>query len=213
MLQYNTFTCYTWAGSCIRTGDYILLCVARNAAVQYIHLLHLGRLGYSHRWLHCSLCSRECCNICNTRDANINIQKIGRIQTKDREVFKITCNFNGTKLSRNREVAKFGSQNGQKCLQKKGASLLNREGWHLCNTFTCYTWTGSGIRTGDYIVLCVARNAEVQYIHLLHQSRFWYSHRWLNSSLCSRECCSTIPSPATPGQAPVFTRVIALFSV
>ena len=66
------------------------------------------------------------------RDANINIQKIGRIQTKNREVFRITCNFKGTKLARNREVAKFGCQNGQKCLQKQGVSLLNRKGWHLC---------------------------------------------------------------------------------
>ena len=31
--------------------------------------------------------------------------------------FKITFNFNGSKLARNREVAKFGCQNGQKCLQ------------------------------------------------------------------------------------------------
>ena len=52
------------------------------------------------------------------RDANINIQKIGKIQIKNSEVFKFTCNFNGTKLARNREVAKFGCQNGQKCLQK-----------------------------------------------------------------------------------------------
>ena len=44
----------------------------------------------------------------NSRDAYINIQKIGRIQTKNRKVFKITCNFNGTKLAKNREVAKFG---------------------------------------------------------------------------------------------------------
>ena len=49
------------------------------------------------------------------RDANINIQKRERIQIKSREVFKITCNFNGTKLARNRKVAKFGCQNGQKC--------------------------------------------------------------------------------------------------
>ena len=52
------------------------------------------------------------------RDVNINIQKIRRIQTKNMEVFKITRNFNGTKLARNRKVAKFGCQNGQKCLQK-----------------------------------------------------------------------------------------------
>ena len=52
------------------------------------------------------------------RDANINIQKIGRTQTKNREVFTITCNFNSTKLAKNGEVAKFGCQNGQKCLQK-----------------------------------------------------------------------------------------------
>ena len=31
--------------------------------------------------------------VAQCRDANINIQKIGRIQTKNREVFKITCNF------------------------------------------------------------------------------------------------------------------------
>ena len=55
---------------------------------------------------------------CN-RAANINIQKIGRIQTKNREVFKISCNFNGTKLARNKEVAKFGCQNGQKCWQNR----------------------------------------------------------------------------------------------
>ena len=40
---------------------------------------------------------------------NINIQKTGRIQTNNRD---------GTKLARNREVAKFGYHNGQKCLQK-----------------------------------------------------------------------------------------------
>ena len=53
------------------------------------------------------------------RDANTNIQKIERIQTKNREVVKIACNFNGTYLARNREVAKFGCQNGQKCLQNR----------------------------------------------------------------------------------------------
>ena len=68
----------------------------------------------------------------NCRDANINIQKIGRIQTKNLEVFKITCNFNGTKLiARNREVAKFGCQNGTEMLTKLGTALSNREGWHL----------------------------------------------------------------------------------
>ena len=30
---------------------------------------------------------------------------------KNREVFKITCNFNGTKPAKNREFAKFGCQN------------------------------------------------------------------------------------------------------
>ena len=44
----------------------------------------------------------------NTRDANIHIQEIGMIQTKNREVFKITCKFNGTKLARNRELPYFG---------------------------------------------------------------------------------------------------------
>ena len=48
-----------------------------------------------------------------------------------KEVFKITCNFNETKLARNREIAQLRCQNGQKCLQKQGASLWNREGWHL----------------------------------------------------------------------------------
>ena len=52
------------------------------------------------------------------RDANFNIQKIGRIQTKSKKDFTITCNFSDTKLARNREVAKFGCQNGEKCLQK-----------------------------------------------------------------------------------------------
>ena len=62
--------------------------------------------------------SKTCPFLCCIRDADINIQKIGRIQTKNREVSKITCNFNGTKLARNWEVAKFGCQNGQNCLQK-----------------------------------------------------------------------------------------------
>ena len=53
-----------------------------------------------------------------SRDANINIQKIGRIQTKTGEVFKTTCNFNGTKLAKNRDVDRFGCQNGQKCYEK-----------------------------------------------------------------------------------------------
>ena len=53
------------------------------------------------------------------RDANINIQKLGRIHTKSKEVFNITSNFNGTKLARNREVAKFGCQNGQKCFKNR----------------------------------------------------------------------------------------------
>ena len=102
------------------------------------------------------------------------------------------------------------------------------------NTFTCYTWAGSGIHTGDCIVLCVARNAGVQYVHLLHWvefgihtggcivfcavrnagvqyllhlGRLWYSHRWLHYSLRSQEFWSTICSPATPGQALVFAQV------
>ena len=62
------------------------------------------------------ICSQalKCCY----RDANNNIQKIGRIQTKNRQVFKVTCNFNVTKLVRNREVTKSECQNGQKRLQK-----------------------------------------------------------------------------------------------
>ena len=62
MLEYNTFTCYAGAGSGICAGDCIVLCAVRNAGVQYIHLIHLGRLRYSRRWLHCSLCSQECWN-------------------------------------------------------------------------------------------------------------------------------------------------------
>ena len=41
-----------------------------------------------------------------------NTPKIGRIQTKIGEIFKITYMFNGTKRARNREVTKFGCQNG-----------------------------------------------------------------------------------------------------
>ena len=61
--------------------------------------------------------------VCNKRyqDANVNIQKIERIPAKNSEVFKIMCNLNGTLLTRNREVAKFGCHNGQKCLQKIGS--------------------------------------------------------------------------------------------
>ena len=55
----------------------------------------------------------------NRRDVNINTKKTGRIQTKIREGFKITYNFTGTKLARNREIAKFGCQNGTKCLQNR----------------------------------------------------------------------------------------------
>ena len=42
----------------IHTGDCIVLCVARNAGVQYVHLDRLSiRTGGS---VHCSLCSQEC---------------------------------------------------------------------------------------------------------------------------------------------------------
>ena len=42
---WNTIpSSYTWAGSGILTGDYIVLYEARNAGAQYIHLPHLGRL-------------------------------------------------------------------------------------------------------------------------------------------------------------------------
>ena len=57
------------------------------------------------------------CHVC--RDANIHIQKIGRIQTEMREIFKTPCNFNCTKLARKREIAQFGCQNGQKYLKKR----------------------------------------------------------------------------------------------
>ena len=49
LLEYNTLTWYIWAGSGIHTGDYIVLCAVRNAGIQYIHLLTLDRLWYSHR--------------------------------------------------------------------------------------------------------------------------------------------------------------------
>jgi len=48
-------------------------------------------------------------------------QKIDRIQTKNREVFKMACNFNGTNLARNKEVAKFG------CKKWAKRWLKNRE--------------------------------------------------------------------------------------
>ena len=57
------------------------------------------------------------------RDANINVQKIGRIQTGNREVFKITCNFDGTKLVRNREVAKFSVNMGNNVFKNGGNQL------------------------------------------------------------------------------------------
>ena len=57
------------------------------------------------------------------RDANINVQKTGRIQTENMEVFKITCNFDGTKLARNREVAKF-SVNTDNNVFKNGGNHL-----------------------------------------------------------------------------------------
>ena len=57
------------------------------------------------------------------KDANINIQKTRRIHPKNREIFKITCKFSDPKLARNRDIAKFGYQNGE---QKKNV-YINRE--------------------------------------------------------------------------------------
>ena len=39
-----------------------------------------------------------------------------------------------------------------------------------------HTWAGQGSHTGNCIVLCVVRNAGVQYLHLLHPDRLRYSH-------------------------------------
>ena len=82
-----------------------------------------------------------------------------------------------------------------------------------CNSFTWYVWASSSICTGACIVLCAVRNVGVQYIHLLCLGRLQYLHRCLHCSLCSQECWCTIHPPAMSGQAPVFAKVIALFSV
>ena len=81
------------------------------------------------------------------------------------------------------------------------------------NTFTCYVWVGISVCTAACNVLCAVRNAGVQYIHLLCLGRLQYLHRCLHCSLCSQECWSTIHPPAMSGQAPVFAKVTALFSV
>ena len=87
-----------------------------------------------------------------------------------------------------------------------------QSGMHKHNAFTCHTWAGLGICTGDCIVLCVAKNAWAKYVHLLHLSWPRYLYRWLHCSLCSQKCFSTIYWPATPEQAPVLVQGIALFS-
>ena len=46
-------------------------------------------------------------NICISEIPTLTSRNKGRIQTKNREVSKVTCNFNGTKLARNREVAQI----------------------------------------------------------------------------------------------------------
>ena len=47
-----------------------------------------------------------------------NKTKKQKQQQQKNGFFKITCNFNGTKLARNREVAKFGCENGTKMFTK-----------------------------------------------------------------------------------------------
>ena len=235
MLEYNAFTCYTWAGSGIRAGDCIVLCAVRNAGIQCIHLLHWGRLRYSRRWLHCSLCSQECWStiihspatlgqalvfaqviaLFSVQLANAGIQCIhllhwGRLRYSRRWLHCSLCSQEcwNTIYS----PATLG-QAPAPVFAQVIALFSVQSGMLEYNTFTCYTWAGSGIRAGDCIVLCAVRNVGVQCIHLLHLGRLRYSRRWLHCSLCSQECWNTMHSPATLGQAPVFAQVIALFSV
>ena len=70
-----------------------------------------------------------------------------------------------------------------------------------------YPCSGSGIRTGDCIVLFVAMNAGV-YIIRSPTSTTPGQALVLARALCSQECCSTMHSPATPGQALLFAQVI-----
>ena len=74
-------------------------------------------------------------------DGNVNILKIGRIQTKNIEIFKITCNFNGTKLKRNREVAKFGLSQWTKMFFKNRESHLPLKQGRLTSLHTYQKWS------------------------------------------------------------------------
>ena len=162
------FICYTWAGllcsqECLSTKrpsvtarkalafaqvNALFSVCSQECWSTMTHLLRLGRLWYSYRWVHCLLCcSQECLSAIHS---------------------SVTP----------RQAPVFAQMN---------ALFSVQPGMLEYNTFTCYTRAGSGIRTDECIVLCVARNAVVQYI--------------------------LIRSPVTPGQALVFAQVIALFSM
>ena len=67
------------------------------------------------------------------REANIKLtsRKKGMFKQKNWKVFNISYKVNGSKLTRNKEVAKSGRQMDI-FLYNKVSSLWNREGWHLC---------------------------------------------------------------------------------
>ena len=173
-----------------------------GAGVNCIHLLlHLSRLWYSHRWLHCSLWNQECwCTIHSPATSGQALEFIqvialmsvqsgmmdtihslqGRSQPLTPvwaryEHFLIFLYFHFSIFLH--FLPHFGLLGGW--LEHWGRPWLHH--W-----FTCYTWAGSGIHTGDCIILCAVRNAGAQYIHLLHLSRLWYAHRWLH---CFQICC------------------------
>ena len=159
MLEYNTITCYIWAGSVICKGDCIVICAVRNVGVQYINLLHLSRLWYSHRCLHCSLCSQECWSTIHSHATHqqtlvfAQVTVLFSVQSGMLEYNTFTC-YTSADSGIAQVTLLFSVQSG----------MLEY------NTCTCYTWAGSGICTGDYIVLCAVRNAGLQYIHLVHLS-------------------------------------------
>ena len=188
----NKFTCYTEQGPGIYPGACIVLFVARNYAVPYIPLLRLGRLWYSHS---------GCIVLYVARNSAVQCTQL----------LHLSRLFTGGSSVCTQDI-------GVQCTQLLHLGWL----WYspscvhcsLCSkelALNCYTLAGSGIHKGDCIVICVARNAGVQYVYrdvyLLHLGRLWYSHRWPDCSLCSQECCSTMHSTATPEQALVFAQV------
>ena len=144
MLEYNALICNTWASFDNPPDDGILLCTIRKARV------HLSRIWYLHRLLHCSLLSKECWSTIHSLAISSGICTCDCI---------VLC-----------EIKNFGVQYIHLLHMTR---LWYLHGWLHCplhlhsrmieyNTYTCYiTKASSGVHTGDYIVLCAVRNAGV----------------------------------------------------